>query len=115
MPMFRVSFLLSLFQIRADRSLVQPFYLLWSGFLFIVYDQRGHHYRWLVLSAVLTGLAVLTKGPVALLVTLLTAGTVFLLRRFRNFIPVKAIPAWLGVFAITGVIMAPDDGAQRPG
>jgi 4-amino-4-deoxy-L-arabinose transferase-like glycosyltransferase len=86
-------------------GLIDPWFnlFIFSGVVsFIVYDQRRHHYRWLVLSAILIGLAVLTKGPVALLVTLLTAGTVFLLRRFRNFIPAKAVLAWLGVFTITG-------------
>ena len=88
-------------------GLIDPWFnlFIFSGILcYILFEQSGRHYRWLLLSAFLTGLAVLTKGPVALLVTMLTAALVFLLRRFRDFIPMKALVAWLAVFAFTGGI-----------
>jgi 4-amino-4-deoxy-L-arabinose transferase-like glycosyltransferase len=86
-------------------GLIDPWFnlFIFSGVVcFIVYDQQGRRYRWLILSAFLVGLAVLTKGPVALPVTLLTAGIVFLLRRFRNFIPMKGILVWCVVVIMTG-------------
>ena len=86
-------------------GLIDPWFnlFIFSGVVsFIIYDLQGRRVRWLVLSAFLIGLAVLTKGPVALLLVLLTAGIVFLLKRFRNFIPIKAILIWTGVFLATG-------------
>ncbi len=96
-------------------GLIDPWFnlFIFSGIIcYILYERSGRSYRWLILSAFLTGLAVLTKGPVALLVTVLTAGIVFLLRRFRNFIPLKALLVWLIIFAFTGglwfILMALD-------
>lgn len=86
-------------------GLIDPWFnlFIFSGIVtYILYEQDGHSSLWLVLSAILTGLAVLTKGPVALLVVLLTAGTVFILRRFQHVIPLKGMLLWFLVFVITG-------------
>ncbi len=86
-------------------GLIDPWFnlLIFSGVVsFIVYDQQGRKVKWLVVSAFLIGLAVLTKGPVALLLVLLTAFIVFLLKRFRNFVPFRAVLMWTGVFLATG-------------
>lgn len=57
---------------------------------------------YLCLSAALIGLAVLTKGPVGLLVFLITAGTYLIINKFRFPINVKQIGLFTLIFALTG-------------
>lgn len=86
-------------------SLIDPWFnlFIFSGILcFICYIENRSKRILLISSAVLIGLAVLTKGPAALLISLLTAGIFFLLVRFRGFIRLKDILIWCGIFVITG-------------
>ncbi|HLO59920.1 MAG TPA: glycosyltransferase family 39 protein [Bacteroidales bacterium] len=55
-----------------------------------------------VLSAFFIGLAVLTKGPVALLIFLIVFGLFLLLKKFRVRIRVADVFAFVAVLAITG-------------
>jgi 4-amino-4-deoxy-L-arabinose transferase-like glycosyltransferase len=85
--------------------LIDPWFnlFIFSGILsFIFYLGNRNVIHWLLLSAFLTGFAVLTKGPVALLISLLTAGIFFLLRRFRGFVSLKHLCIWGAVFILTG-------------
>jgi hypothetical protein len=60
------------------------------------------HIRTLMLSALFTGMAVLTKGPVGLLVVLLTYFTYILLNRGKGWVPFRYYLYWaLGVLAVT--------------
>jgi 4-amino-4-deoxy-L-arabinose transferase-like glycosyltransferase len=88
-------------------GLIDPWFnlFIFSGIIcFILYLDHRQSMRWLICSAVLTGLAVLTKGPVALLISMLTAGIFFLFRRFRGFVSVKEISVWFAAFILTGGI-----------
>jgi 4-amino-4-deoxy-L-arabinose transferase-like glycosyltransferase len=100
-------------------GLIDPWFnlFIFAGLLcFIFYLQEKTRIRWLVLSAVGIGLAVMTKGPVALLLSLLSAFLFFLFKRFRDFVRFRAIMIWTGVFVITGglwfLLIAIDGRAQ---
>lgn len=56
----------------------------------------------LVVSAILIGLGVLTKGPVALLIFMLTTGTYWVICRFTFPTSVRDIGIFIVVFALTG-------------
>lgn len=60
--------------------------------------------RSLILSALLTGLAVLTKGPVALLLVLLIYAVSIPLNRWKGWVSWRYYLVWAGVFA--GVALA---------
>jgi 4-amino-4-deoxy-L-arabinose transferase-like glycosyltransferase len=62
-------------------------------------DGRRWPVRPLVLSAFCTGLAVLTKGPVALLLVLLTYALSIVLNRWKGWVPFRYYLVWAGVFA----------------
>ncbi|PID91954.1 MAG: glycosyl transferase [Bacteroidetes bacterium] len=65
-------------------------------------EQKGKAYRNLVLSALFLGLAVLTKGPVAILVFVLSFMAYFAINRFR--IPARAghVLVFSGVLVLVG-------------
>ena len=52
-----------------------------------IYNSNGKHLRWAVISGASTGLGIMTKGPVALLVVLLVFGVFFLWKRFK--VPIR--------------------------
>lgn len=56
----------------------------------------------LVVSAILIGLAVLTKGPVALLIFLLTTGSYWVVCRFKFQTGARDIGVFILVFSLTG-------------
>lgn len=58
--------------------------------------------RNIMLSALFTGLAVLTKGPVGLLLTALTGFIYLLLIRFKLKVKVKEVVIYIVVFALVG-------------
>jgi 4-amino-4-deoxy-L-arabinose transferase-like glycosyltransferase len=58
-------------------------------------------YRYLIFAGILTGLAVLTKGPVAYLVTCLTLLVYWVSARFKWYISVKHFAVYTGVMLAT--------------
>jgi 4-amino-4-deoxy-L-arabinose transferase-like glycosyltransferase len=62
-------------------------------------DGRRWPVRPLMLSALCTGLAVLTKGPVALLLVLLTYALSIVWNRGKGWVPFRYYLVWAGVFA----------------
>ena len=52
--------------------------------IYIVHDLGKSHIWNAILSGLFIGLAIMTKGPVALLIFMLTYGIYLLIRRFRN-------------------------------
>ncbi|MBS1637964.1 MAG: glycosyltransferase family 39 protein [Bacteroidetes bacterium] len=60
-----------------------------------------HGYRTAALAGVFLGLALLTKGPAAVLITGLTVGIFFLLSRFRKMTSLK----FVAVFALTFLVV----------
>ncbi|MBK7094701.1 MAG: glycosyltransferase family 39 protein [Saprospiraceae bacterium] len=71
---------------------------------FLFYTRRSGDKDWknLLFSAVFIGLAVMTKGPVGLLIFMLVSGFIILLNRFRFNAELKHIFSWLSVFALIG-------------
>ncbi len=63
---------------------------------------RKRNLKWLVYAGVLAGLAVLTKGPAALIILSLCAGTFFIVSRFKFRMPPFHLLALLCVVIITG-------------
>jgi len=55
-----------------------------------------------VISAFFIGLAILTKGPVALLIFLLTSGVFLLVKKFRVSIRIKDVTVYIIVLSLTG-------------
>jgi 4-amino-4-deoxy-L-arabinose transferase-like glycosyltransferase len=56
----------------------------------------------LITSAVFLGLAILTKGPAALLIFLLTAGIYLVIHKFKVMISVREVAVFLIFFLLTG-------------
>ncbi|MGE5356366.1 MAG: ArnT family glycosyltransferase [Deltaproteobacteria bacterium] len=71
-------------------------------FLFYKRENGQQQRKNLVLSAVFIGMAVLTKGPVGLLIFLLVAGIMILWNRLRFNMNLKQIASWLLVFIFIG-------------
>jgi 4-amino-4-deoxy-L-arabinose transferase-like glycosyltransferase len=69
---------------------------------FILYTNDTQKTRNICLSALFIGLAILTKGPVALIIFFLCAGIYALLKRFRSFITVKDALLFLLVLCAVG-------------
>lgn len=61
-------------------------------------------YYYLIIAAVFTGLGILVKGPVALLITLITLGTYWLYAKMRFYINVKELGIYLLAVALTSAI-----------
>ncbi len=59
-------------------------------------ENRNKTIRLILLSALFTGLAVLTKGPVALLIILLCYGLYLLINRGKGLVPIKYYLLWTG-------------------
>ncbi len=79
-------------------GIIDPWFNLFiflSIYFFICYLQCGFSIRLLFYSALLAGLAMLTKGPAALLVIGLSFGVYFISVRFKNFIPLQHIAYYL--------------------
>lgn len=60
-----------------------------------------NNWKWLIVSGVLSGLAVLTKGPVAILVTGLLIALMIISKRFRFFLSIQQLIAWLIITLLT--------------
>lgn len=71
---------------------------------FLFYTRRSGDQDWknLLFSAGFIGLAVMTKGPVGLLIFMLVSGFIIIWNRFRFNAELKHIFSWLLVFALTG-------------
>ncbi len=74
-------------------------------YYFLMFYQRetlsSNWSSWLK-SALFIGLAVLTKGPVGLLIFLMVAGIYIMLQRFRFKMNFYHVASWLLLFAVTG-------------
>lgn len=66
--------------------------------------RRKSDYFFLILSGVFIGLATLTKGPVGLLIFLLTFFIYFVFKRFRQFPSVGKIIVWILVFSCISLL-----------
>lgn len=68
------------------------------------YNRKNHEHGWvfLLLSALFTGLSVLTKGPVGLLIFGLVAAVYILLNRLRFNMGLRHFLSWTGVFILIG-------------
>lgn len=77
-------------------------YFIFMGiyFMYLLLTAQKYRYWFLVLSAVFIGLGTLTKGPVALLVFLLTFLVYFLFTRFRDFPSVKYILIYIVAYSL---------------
>jgi 4-amino-4-deoxy-L-arabinose transferase-like glycosyltransferase len=63
---------------------------------------RKRKMKWLIFSGLLTGLAILTKGPAAFIITGLCIGIFYLIRRFKDFIPGSHIIFFLFIIFFIG-------------
>lgn len=77
-------------------------YFIFMGIYFMYLDVTGKYYKnkylYLLLSGLFIGLGTLTKGPVALLVFLLSYLVYFIFTKFKNFPSVKKIVLFLIIF-----------------
>ncbi len=87
-------------------GIIDPWFnlLIFSGIYFLIFSSKNDKRKYLntVLSAALIGLATLTKGPVAILLTGLTYFVSLLINRFRNLISIRQILLYLTVFSAIG-------------
>ena len=87
-------------------GIIDPWFnlFIFSGIYFLIFTKKNDKQKYLntVISATLIGLATLTKGPVAILLTGLTYFVSLLLNRFRNLLSVRQILIYLGVFSAIG-------------
>lgn len=89
-------------------GIIDPWFnlFIFSGLVFFIFflDTEKSTQRWirLLTSSVLIGLAVLTKGPVAVLIFGLTVGIYWILNRFRLKINVYEILGYLFVLILVG-------------
>ena len=89
-------------------GIIDPWFnlFIFSGLVYFVFfiDTEKSPLRWLrlLLSAALLGLAVLTKGPVAILIFGLITGIYWILNKFRLKINAIEILGWLGVLILVG-------------
>ncbi len=85
-------------------GIIDPWFNLFiflSIYYFISYLQQHFRIKYLILSAFMIGLAILTKGPVAIIILGLTVGVYYLINRFRSFPPVLHIVYYLFFIALT--------------
>ena len=85
-------------------GIIDPWFNL---FIFLGINQFIHYYQKksvlnVILSATFIGLGILTKGPVALLIFLLTAGIFWILSRFRRIISIRDAFIFLFMLAFVG-------------
>lgn len=75
-------------------------YFIFMGIYFMFLEVQSQNKRWLylALSAVFIGLGTLTKGPVALLVFLLTFFIYYTFKRFKHFPSIGKIGAYIGIY-----------------
>lgn len=87
-------------------GIIDPWFnlFIFSGIYFLIFTKKDDQRRYLnvVISAVLIGLATLTKGPVALLLTGLTYLIILIMNSFRNFLSLTQIVLYLLVFLAIG-------------
>ncbi|MBL0913026.1 MAG: glycosyltransferase family 39 protein [Bacteroidia bacterium] len=85
-------------------GIIDPWFnlFIFSGlYRFYRYKTEDFQHRHIVYSAIFIGLAVLTKGPVALALFGLTAALIYLFTGFRQFVRPLALLLWLLVFVLT--------------
>jgi len=87
-------------------GIIDPWFnlFIFSGIFFFIefIKAKSRNTLWLILSALLIGLATLTKGPVALLVFLISGFVYLIINRFRLTITFGQIMLYMAVFAISG-------------
>ena len=85
-------------------GIIDPWFNLFiflSIYYFICYLREHFRIKFLFLSAFMIGLAILTKGPVAIFILGLTVGIYYLINRFRLFPPFLHIVYYLFFIALT--------------
>jgi len=85
-------------------GIIDPWFNLFiflSIYYFICYLKEKFRIKYLFLSAFTIGLAILTKGPVAIVILGLTVGIYYLINKFRLFPPVLHIGYYLFFIALT--------------
>jgi len=75
---------------------------IYNFLMFYKRDNLAAGWGFWIKSALFIGLAVLTKGPVGLLIFLAVAGIYIILQRFRFKMNLYHVASWLFVFALTG-------------
>ncbi|MFW5831498.1 MAG: ArnT family glycosyltransferase [Prolixibacteraceae bacterium] len=88
-------------------GIIDPWFnlFIFLGIYFLMlyaYPENQHKLRNIALSAVFTGLAVLTKGPVGFLLVALTGGVFLLIIRFRIKVKVQDVLVFFAVLALVG-------------
>jgi 4-amino-4-deoxy-L-arabinose transferase-like glycosyltransferase len=82
-------------------GIIDPWFNLFiflSIYHFMRFQLAQHSYKRILLSASFLGLAVLTKGPVAIIITGLCIGTYYLLTGFKKFPSIKSILLFILIF-----------------
>ncbi|MEN8137183.1 MAG: glycosyltransferase family 39 protein [Bacteroidota bacterium] len=80
-------------------------FFIFSGLYYAVkyLDESAYRNKWnLVISGAAIGLGILTKGPVALMILLLTLGVYFLIKMFKGFPSILDFLIFFGVMFIFG-------------
>jgi 4-amino-4-deoxy-L-arabinose transferase-like glycosyltransferase len=87
-------------------GIIDPWFnlFIFSGIYFFIrfIENPKSANTYLILSAVMIGLGTLTKGPVALLIFLLSGFAYLIIKRFRLAISFKQIMLYAGVYALVG-------------
>ncbi len=87
-------------------GIIDPWFnlFIFAGIVFFIFYLKEKLFRrkYLVISAFFLGIAVLTKGPVAILIFILTFGLFQVFRRFRIHTSFKDVLFFILVFAFTG-------------
>ncbi|HJX71558.1 MAG TPA: glycosyltransferase family 39 protein, partial [Bacteroidales bacterium] len=85
-------------------GIIDPWFnlFIFLGIYHFIRYSRQRSARRVILSAAFIGLGILTKGPVALLIFLLTAGVYWMLNRFRLIIAFRDILLFALVLVFTG-------------
>lgn len=68
----------------------------------LYFDRQENKLLHAALSALFIGLAILTKGPAALLIFLLTFGVFLLVKKFRVSVKIRDVLVFTGILLITG-------------
>ncbi|HIE15312.1 MAG TPA: glycosyltransferase family 39 protein, partial [Bacteroidales bacterium] len=87
-------------------GIIDPWFnlFIFSGIYFLIFTRHNNANKNInvIISAILIGMATLTKGPVAILLTGIVYFISLLLNRFKNFLSLRQIILYLLFFSITG-------------
>lgn len=86
-------------------GIIDPWFNLFiflSWYFYLRYDRQGQALKYLLYAAVCAGLALLTKGPAALVILGLSLFVLFSLRRFKDMLPFRHLLLGLMVVLLVG-------------